>query len=215
MAGGHTIQDDEPKYGLCVTGFVHPDRIIRNYGAKAGDVLILTKPIGSGLVNTAVKAEMAEMASMEEASMVMRTLNKAGGEAMEGLVVNACTDVTGFGLAGHATEMAEGSDVSLEIHMSKVPIITGADEYAAMGLVPAGAYRNRNYFGAKVSAEAVEESRRDMAFDPQTSGGLLISAPPESAAVIMERLNKTNGTIRSAVIGRVIPPGDKRIYIME
>lgn len=215
LAGGHTIQDDEPKYGLCVTGFVHPDRIIRNYGAKAGDVLILTKPIGSGLVNTAVKAEMAETASMEEASMVMRTLNKAGGEAMEGLVVNACTDVTGFGLAGHATEMAEGSDVSLEIHMSKVPIITGADEYAAMGLVPAGAYRNRNYFGAKVSAEAVEESRRDMAFDPQTSGGLLISAPPESAAVIMERLNKTNGTIRSAVIGRVIPPGDKRIYIME
>ncbi|MEG0215618.1 MAG: selenide, water dikinase SelD, partial [Hungatella sp.] len=145
LAGGHSIQDDEPKYGLSVTGFVHPDKVFKNCGARPGDVLLLTKPLGTGIVNTAVKAEMASPEAQAEVIRVMTTLNQKAKRVIEQYDVHSCTDVTGFGLAGHSMEMAEGSGVTIQIHMDRLPIQAAAPEYARMGLVPAGAYRNRSY----------------------------------------------------------------------
>ena len=147
LVGGHSVQDDDPKYGLCVSGFVETDKILRNYGAKPGDVLILTKQIGSGIINTAIKAEMCSEEAEQEACDVMKSLNKKAKEAMEGLCVHACTDITGFGLLGHGIEMAQASQVFVDLYVKKVPVITDALSYAEMGLVPAGSYNNREYTG--------------------------------------------------------------------
>ena len=126
LVGGHSVQDDDPKYGLCVSGFVETDKILRNYGAKPGDVLILTKQIGSGIINTAIKAEMCSEEAEQEACDVMKSLNKKAKEAMEGLCVHACTDITGFGLLGHGIEMAQASQVFVDLYVKKVPVITDA-----------------------------------------------------------------------------------------
>ena len=139
LVGGHSVQDDEPKYGLSVSGFVHPDKIYRNYGCRPGDVLVLTKQIGSGIINTAVKAEMASEQAKTQAVIVMSSLNKKAKEAAEGFPVNACTDITGFGLLGHCAEMAKASGVTLEIQAKRVPYMQEAADYAKMGLIPAGA----------------------------------------------------------------------------
>ena len=149
LAGGHTIQDDEPKYGLCVTGFVNPAFMWKNIGAKTGDVLILTKPLGTGILSTAVKGEMASEEEAAYAASVMATLNKYARDKVADLQVHACTDVTGFGLAGHALEMAKGSGKTLCISLSSLPVMEGALDYAAMGLIPAGAYRNREFAGSE------------------------------------------------------------------
>ena len=151
LAGGHTIQDDEPKYGLCVTGFVNPAFMWKNIGAKTGDVLILTKPLGTGILSTAVKGEMASEEEAAYAASVMATLNKYARDQVADLQVHACTDVTGFGLAGHALEMAKGSRKTLCISLSSLPVMEGALDYAAMGLIPAGAYRNREFAGSECS----------------------------------------------------------------
>ena len=148
LAGGHTIQDDEPKYGLCVTGFVNPAFMWKNIGAKTGDVLILTKPLGTGILSTAVKGEMASEEEAVYAASVMATLNKYARDQAADLQVHACTDVTGFGLAGHALEMAKGSGKTICISLSSLPVMEGALDYAAMGLIPAGAYRNREFAGS-------------------------------------------------------------------
>lgn len=148
LAGGHTIQDDEPKYGLCVTGFVNPAFMWKNIGAKTGDVLILTKPLGTGILSTAVKGEMASEEEAAYAASVMATLNKYARDQVADLQVHACTDVTGFGLAGHALEMAKGSGKTICISLSSLPVMEGALDYAAMGLIPAGAYRNREFAGS-------------------------------------------------------------------
>ena len=150
LVGGHSVQDNEPKYGLCVSGFVHPKKIFKNYGCRPGDALILTKPIGSGVVNTAVKAEMASENSMQEAIKVMSSLNKKAKEVIEKYPISACTDVTGFGLLGHCAEMASASEVSFDIYVDDVAYIDGAVELAQMGLVPAGSYKNREYSGHMV-----------------------------------------------------------------
>lgn len=148
LAGGHTIQDDEPKYGLCVTGFVNPAFMWKNIGAKTGDVLILTKPLGTGILSTAVKGEMASEEEAAYAASVMATLNKYARDQVADLQVHACTDVTGFGLAGHALEMAKGSGKTICISLSSLPVMEGALDYAAMGLIPAGAYHNREFAGS-------------------------------------------------------------------
>lgn len=205
LVGGHSVQDDEPKYGLCVSGFVHPDRIWKNHGCKPGDVLILTKQIGSGVVTTAIKAEMVSPAAEKEAIRVMASLNKYGKEVAEKYVphVHACTDITGFGLLGHAIEMAEASQVTFQLDTARVPVITDALSYAEMGLVPAGAYNNRSYFGKKVDKGSAAVSMVDLLYDPQTSGGLLLSVDAACVDAIMEDFEKKGMETNVAVIGTV------------
>lgn len=214
LIGGHSVQNDEPLYGLCVSGFVHPQKIWRNFGAKPGDVLILTKQIGSGIVNTAVKADMASGDSMREVLTVMSSLNRRAKEALEMLPVHACTDITGFGLMGHAIEMAQANDVSLLLDTDKVPLISDAADYAEMGLIPAGAYRNRQYFQDNVDFGGTPESKLDLFFDPQTSGGLLLSVDASLEATAMENLRKAGLDTKAAVIGRVAEKNGKLIQLM-
>lgn len=213
LAGGHSVQDDEPKYGLCVTGFVHPDKIYKNYGAKPGDVLILTKQIGSGVVNTAIKAGFAETAHIDEAVRVMTSLNKKAGEVIGRYPVSSCTDVTGFGLIGHGVEMAEASGVTFELSVSNIPVMTGAAEYAKSGLVPAGAYKNRGYSQDKLDAGETEEYMIDLLYDPQTSGGLLISVGREHADALMRDFQAAGMDTKTCVIGRVLPRQEKLIVL--
>ncbi len=212
LAGGHSIEDDEPKYGLCVTGFIHPDKIFKNYGAKPGDVLILTKPIGTGIINTAIKAGMASEEIANEAVKVMTTLNRNSKRVFEKYPISSCTDITGFGLVGHSIEMAESSDVTFDIDIKSVPLIDDVIEYAEMGLVPAGAYKNRKYFEGKASFDKVEEVYLDILFDPQTSGGLLVSVKECYAEEILDELAK-NEEIQFALIGKVIEKQDKFINL--
>ncbi len=214
LAGGHSIEDDEPKYGLCVTGFVHPDKVLKNYGAKPGDILILTKPIGTGIINTAIKAGMASKNAEDEAVKVMISLNKNAKEVFQKYPISSCTDITGFGLIGHSIEMAESSEVTFKIDINKIPIIADAIEYASMGLVPGGSYKNRKYFEGKVSLDKdkIEEVYIDLIFDPQTSGGLLISADKSYSKAIMEDLRHRLET-PFAVIGEVTDKKDKYIEL--
>lgn len=204
LAGGHSIQDDVPKYGLSVTGLVHPDRVYKNCGAKPGDVLVLSKPLGTGIVNTAVKAEMASKEAETEVIRVMTTLNKKAKEILEEFPVHACTDVTGFGLAGHVMEMAEGSQVEIRIHVDQLKVQKAALEYARIGLVPEGAYRNRQYTERQMQIDpAVPEEMQDVVFDPQTSGGLLFAVSPETAYEILKKAEEAGVEKDWAVIGEV------------
>ena len=212
--GGHTIQDNEPKYGLCVSGFVHPEKVWKNYGCRPGDVLILTKPIGSGVVNTAVKAQMASEEAANDAIRVMASLNKYAKEVFERYEISACTDVTGFGLLGHCAEMASASDVTLELYPEQIPLIKEAKSYASMGLVPAGAYRNREHTEAMVDAGTTEEALLDLMYDPQTSGGLLASVPPQDADAIVVELRARDPETEVSVIGTVKARSEKWIRLL-
>ena len=213
IVGGHTVSDDEPKYGLSVTGFVHPDKVLSNSNAKVGDLLILTKPVGLGIINTVIKANMLEKDYYDLAIESMITLNKYGKEAVDKIGgVNSMTDITGFGLLGHLLEMAKGSEISMKIASDQVPIIDGAIKYAEMGFVPKGAYDNKAYIERDLEfVSEVEESIRDIMYDPQTSGGLLISVEENKAAELLEELNKLE--IKSKIIGQVIEKSAKYIYI--
>ena len=213
LVGGHSVQDDEPKYGLCVSGFVHPKKIFKNYGCKPGDVLILTKQIGSGIVNTAIKAEMASEKAIKEVERVMASLNKKAKEVVENYPVNACTDITGFGLLGHCVEMASASDVTLELNVHDIAYFDEAIEYAKMGLVPGGAYRNRGYSKDKVDSERVEEHFVDLLYDPQTSGGLLLSVEAKYVDAIMEAFEQKHMDTTVSIIGRVTEKSDKLIRL--
>ena len=213
LVGGHSVQDDEPKYGLCVSGFVHPDNIFKNYGCKPGDILVLTKQIGSGIVNTAIKADMASPAAIREAQMVMASLNQKGKRVVEKYQVSACTDITGFGLLGHCVEMASASEVTFEINVKDIAYLTDAIDYAKMGLVPAGAYKNRGYSIGKVEVGAVEEHYLDLLYDPQTSGGLLISVSPKEYDAMMKDFKEANMETAISVIGKVSPKSDKLIRL--
>jgi selenide, water dikinase len=209
--GGHSIDDKEPKYGLSVTGLVHPDKVLANKGAKAGDVLLLTKPIGSGVINTAVKGEIAEKQHIDSVVKTMSTLNKYASEIAVKYSINACTDITGFGLAGHAFEMAEGSNVSIHIVSGKVSYLDGAIEYAKMGLVPEGTYRNKKYLAGKYSSSIQEEHIVDLIFDPQTSGGLMYALPKEDGNRLLEEL--ANAGIDASIVGYVTDLEGNFIYI--
>ena len=214
LVGGHSVQDDEPKYGLSVSGFVHPDKIYRNYGCRPGDVLVLTKQIGSGIINTAVKAEMASEQAKTEAVKVMSSLNKKAKDAAEGFPVNACTDITGFGLLGHCAEMAEASGVTLEIQAKRVPYMQEAVDYAKMGLIPAGAYKNREHCECMVDAERVDEFVTDLMYDPQTSGGLLFSLPKRYMDEFMNGMKRAKLDTKVSVIGQVLKKEEKLIRLV-
>jgi len=212
LVGGHTIEDNEPKYGLSVTGMIHPDKVLANASARVGDDLIITKPIGVGILNTAIKADLLEENRINEAMRVMATLNKYAADTMKDFDISSCTDITGFGLAGHVLEMAEGSDVTIEIDTDLVPIIDGAREYASMGLIPAGAYKNRDYSGHKIDiAQTIASDIQDILYDPQTSGGLLIAVNPEQTEDMLLAL-KENTTTDFSVIGKVVAKRELPIY---
>lgn len=195
ITGGHSIYDDEPKYGLAVTGFIHPDRILTNSGAKPGDVLFLTKPLGIGILTTAQKAELLSEDGKQLAQRLMTTLNKSARDAMVPFRVHACTDVTGFSFLGHASEMAAGSDVQLRIDTAAIDLIPEALDFARMGILPAGMYRNRTFAEPMVDAGGVELAVQDMLYDPQTAGGLLIAVAEKDADALM---NDLRGAVPSA-----------------
>lgn len=190
ITGGHSIIDDEPKYGLAVTGFVHPDKVLTNSGAKDGDVLLLTKPLGIGILTTAAKADLVSEETMKYAIKLMTTLNKSARDKMVKYRVHACTDVTGFALLGHACEMAQGSDKEIHIDIDAIDLIPEALEFARLGILPEGMYRNRNFAEAYVDAGEVELAKQDMLYDPQTSGGLLIAVHPDDAEALYEELRE-------------------------
>lgn len=202
LVGGHSVQDDEPKYGLCVSGFVHPDKIFKNYGCRPGDVLVLTKQIGSGVINTAIKAEMASPSAVKEAQMVMASLNRIAKRVTERYHVSACTDITGFGLLGHCVEMAEASDVTFELKVKDIAYMADAIDYAKMGLVPAGTYKNRGYSIGKVETGSIEECYVDLLYDPQTSGGLLLSVSPDDVEGMMRDFEHAGMETTVSIIGK-------------
>lgn len=211
VVGGHTVDDNEPKYGLSVTGIVNPNKILKNNTAKEGDLLILTKPIGVGIINAAIKGEAASPEAYKKAVEVMTTLNKYAFLKVKDMNINSCTDVTGFGLMGHLYEMASGSFCSMNIYKNRIPVIEDAFEYAKMGLVPGGAYRNKKYLDGKYSLSDVEDYFEDILFDPQTSGGLILSMREEEAKKAITALKELS--LNSAIIGEVTALKDKYIYV--
>lgn len=213
LCGGHTIEDKEPKYGLAVTGFVHPDKVLANSYAREGDVLLLTKPLGSGILNTAAKAELLEEGEYKALVAAMTTLNSGAQQAMLNYRVHACTDITGFGMLGHLSEMAKGSGLTAEVYSANVPVMAGAERFAKVGIIPAGAYRNRDFLGESVSiASGVEQSLADVLYDPQTSGGLLISVEEADAEKLLRELNCRLPMAR--IIGRMKAWGDYAIEVI-
>jgi selenide,water dikinase len=212
ITGGHTIRGAEPIYGLAVSGFVHPQKVLTNSNAKPADVLILTKPLGVGILTTAAKADMVEQRVMDRIYAQMATLNKAARDIMVQYHVHSCTDVTGFALLGHSFEMAQGSDCTIHIQVEKVPYHPEALELASMGLVPAGAYRNRQYAQAGVTIRgAVSRAMEDILYDPQTSGGLLFAIPEEEAEGCLAQLKQTIAD--AAIIGYVTEKEDSYIIL--
>ena len=204
LVGGHSVEDDEFKYGLSVTGIIHPDHVLTNNGARLGDLLVLTKPLGLGIINTAIKGNLADKRLIDEVTSIMTTLNAGAAEELKHLNISACTDVTGFGILGHACEMIEDREIALKIYPEKVPIIGEALDFAKMGLVPEGTYRNRDFRkGCLVGVEKMDNSLMDILFDPQTSGGLLIAVQREEADALVSRL-KDKGLEASSVIGEFI-----------
>jgi len=207
IAGGHTVTDREPKYGLAAIGIVHPDRIWTKGGAEPGDILLLTKPLGTGVVTTALKNEAATETDVAAAVASMSLLNRAAADALRfpGIDIHACTDVTGFGFLGHALEMAEQSQVSMVLEVGTFGWLPGALEYAAAGHIPGGTSRNRHHLGARVVfANGVTEPERSLLYDPQTSGGLLVSIGAESLDTARRELTAVGAP--SYVVGRVVPP---------
>ena len=212
VAGGHSINDREPKYGMAVTGFVALDRMLANAGARVGDALVLTKALGTGILTTAHKAELLDDAGVRVATDSMITLNKAAAEALADLDAHAATDVTGFSLLGHGCEMAEASGVTLEIRSADVPVMARAREMARLGLIPAGAYRNRDFFGPRVEMEeGVPLDLADVLFDPQTSGGLLVALPEADAETLVTRLRDAGQP--AALVGQAVPRGEHSVAV--
>lgn len=192
ITGGHTIRGAEPIYGLAVSGFVHPQKVLTNSNARPGDVLILTKPLGVGIITTGAKADMVERSVMDRIYAQMATLNKAARDIMVKYSVHSCTDVTGFALLGHSFEMAQGSGCTIHIQVEKVPYHPEALELASMGLIPAGAYRNREYAQSGVQIRgSISLAMQDILHDPQTSGGLLFAVPADEAEACLTELQKT------------------------
>jgi len=212
IVGGHTVEDDEPKYGLAVTGLVHPDKLISTVGAQPGDVLILTKPLGTGILATALKGEVITENDMADAILSMSTLNKAAAEAMACVDTHACTDITGFGLLGHMVELAEASQIGIALDSEALPIFPQVLDMAAIGLVPVGSYRNReHYLPNVVNREEIDMDIVDVIADPQTSGGLLIAVPAAQQDQLLEELSKRLTT--GFVIGQVLEDSVGQIRI--
>ena len=213
LVGGHSIEDAELKYGISVTGVIHPDRVILNQGAKVGDRLILTKPLGTGIISTALKGGEASKAAVAKSVSSMTTLNKKASELMLTVDVHACTDITGFGLLGHACEMIEGTDVGMVIYSDAVPYFPEAKEYAEMGFVPGGTARNREFRLKMVNINKnVSKVMIDILFDPQTSGGLLMSVPAAEAEPLVRRTHRA-GIKHDTIIGEVVAKPKGKIVV--
>lgn len=211
MAGGHSIEDDEPKYGLSVTGLVDPHKMVTTCGCRSGDRLYLTKPLGTGLLTTALKGEILSEEDLAEAIEGMLTLNRAAAEAMVAAGASACTDITGFGLLGHASEMAEASKVAIRLSMAALPLYPQALDMAEMGLVPVGSHRNRDFYLSRLDNPAdCEPLQLDILSDPQTSGGLLIAIAPERCALLEQQLNDRGVPVYP--IGEVLPGPAGRLF---
>ena len=212
LAGGHSVEDNEMKYGLAVTGLIHPDHIITKKDLRVKDRLILTKPLGTGIINTAVKGGLVSAEIIESVTKLMASLNREAAEIMKDYPVHACTDITGFGLLGHIAEMVVDSGFGIKIQSDMIPIIRGALDYARMGLIPAGAYKNREFREKIVDiSSSVDRTVQDILFDPQTSGGLLICVERESADDLLIRLK--NKGMDAAIIGEVLPEPKGRIVV--
>ncbi len=214
LIGGHSIEDKELKYGLSITGVVHPERVLTKKDLGAGDRLILTKPLGTGIVNTVIKAGMASADLVDQVTHLMAALNRDAARIMSNFNITACTDVTGFGLLGHLAEMVCGSGMSVRVFSDQVPVIAQALEFASMGLIPAGAYKNREFRESMIDfAETVERSRQDVLVDPQTSGGLLISVSANQATELITALKDT-GVGDAAEIGEVLNGPEEKIWVV-
>lgn len=210
ISGGHTIEDSIPKYGLSVTGFAHPDKILKNVGALPGDVLILTKPLGVGILLTALKGEFIEAKDLKELFDNMIMLNKEAASALSGFNVHACTDITGFGLLGHTYELAYGSNITVSLFASKLPILPMTEEMALYGMVPSAAYRNYEYIKPYLEvSKDIDQWLIDVVADPQTSGGLLIAIPEEEAYALLRKLNSEQ--VDAYIIGKVSEKDNKYI----
>lgn len=204
LIGGHSVEDEELKYGLSVTGFIHPARILNKQGLNVGDRLVLTKPLGTGIVNTAIKGNLASGDITRNVTAIMAALNRTAARVMRGYPVHACTDITGFGLLGHVAEMMQGTGLGVKLFVERLPIIDVALGFAAMGMVPGGTHNNRSFRSSMVDlAEGVEPAMQDILFDPQTSGGLCIAVSPTSADGLVEHL-QNEGVEHATVIGEVV-----------
>jgi selenide,water dikinase len=213
LVGGHSVEDKELKYGLSVTGFIHPDRILTKKNLKQGDRLILTKPLGTGIINTAIKGGLASAEIIETVTRLMATLNRDAARIMNDYPVHACTDITGFGLLGHLAEMIIDSPFAISLTGKSIPVIPGTLEYAGMGLVPAGAYKNREFRECMVDfSPSVDRLVQDVLFDPQTSGGLLICVDNDRADELLREL-KEKGIKEAAIIGEVLPDPKGKIIV--
>jgi selenide,water dikinase len=214
IVGGHSVADEEVKYGMAVTGVINPNRIIRNVGAKPGDALVLTKGLGTGVLMTAFKRDRLAEEFYTAAVKSMAELNAAASTAMLRYAVHAATDITGFGLVGHASGMAEGSAVTLVFEESDLPLLPGALEMCRAGMIPGGGRRNREFFGPRTSInDEISDAMAELAFDPQTSGGLLIAVPQDDAIALLAELQQ-GGNLDAAIVGRVEQPGDFLIEIV-
>ena len=204
LIGGHSIEDKEIKYGLSVTGTIHPEHILTKSGAKPGDKLILTKPLGTGIINTAIKAKMASDEAIEKVTGSMTTLNKDASDIMQKVGVNGCTDITGFGLLGHACEVVDASGVGMLFDANSIPVFPEATTYAQAGLVPGGTHRNKKYREHQVNLDPnLPPEIIDILFDPQTSGGLLISVSSAKTFSLLDKLQEA-GIQQAAIIGEVV-----------
>jgi len=213
LVGGHSVEDNELKYGLSVTGTIHPDKVLRNTTARVGDKLILTKALGTGIINTALKGDMASKEAVTKSIDCMTTLNKTAAESMLDCDISACTDVTGFGFLGHTCEMVEGTNVGLKIYAHSVPIIAEAAEYAMMGLLPGGLHHNRDFREHMVEIEQnVPEYVTDIMYDPQTSGGLLIAVSDSDSKRLLKKLYDA-GVVDAKIVGDVVAEPKGKIVV--
>jgi selenide,water dikinase len=205
LVGGHSIEDPELKYGLSVTGVVHPNRVVLNSGARVGDLLLLTKPLGTGILSTALKGGVAAKGTEAMITQVMATLNREAAQLMQTVGAHACTDITGFGLVGHLYEMALASGVAIRIDSRAVPILPETLHHASMGIIPEGAYKNKAFYAPHMKSSLEELDPMEMVLlDPQTSGGLLIAASAEGIHSIAERLGKRDYPLDFGIIGEVV-----------
>ena len=214
LIGGHSVEDDELKYGLSVTGVIHPDKVLLNRGGRAGDSLILTKPLGTGIISTALKGGIADETLVAKSIKVMTTLNKTAAELMmETPDVHACTDVTGFGLLGHAAEMIDGADVGMVIRASSVPFFPEIREFVETGVVPGGLHRNRAFRRSMIDIGSdCPDWMVDIFFDPQTAGGLLISVSENQAECLIKKMH-ARGIVEAAIVGEVVAESKGRIRL--
>jgi len=213
LLGGHSVEDSEMKYGLSVTGFIHPQKVVTKKDLKSGDRLVLTKPLGTGVINTAIKRGIASEAITENISRMMAALNRTAAEVMKEFSVHACTDITGFGLLGHLAEMVDDSGMALRLDSSQIPILPEAIEYAKMGMMPGGAFKNKEFrLGMIEFSAGVDPLIQDILFDPQTSGGLMICVKREQADALVDNLI-AEGVAASKIIGEVIRMPVEKIFV--